>query len=539
MSASSDTTVQAPSRAPWLWIAVLALLVIITRLWMSSAVSWDQNEQLVWSQRLRLGYGPQPPLYTWLQWAVNLVLGPTTLAVVLVKNSLIALTFVFMLLAARQVLPERTAWLAAAGLAWLPGIGWQLLRDQTHTVMLTCAIACTWWLVLRHIRNPRPLGFVWIGLAVAWGILSKYSYALVAVALLVAALTVPAPRRALLSRGFWLAPLVTLTLVAPHAWWVLEHWDKASGSTLDKLHPADTPSRLHGLATGSGDLLAFLLLAVLPWLLMAVYTLGRFWKTPQTSAAPAGSTSSERPSTLPWVEPLLRHYAIVVVGVLALMVLAGASKFDGRWIQPLLLMAPLWVLSRWPQAGDNERGARRYLAACLAMLVLMCSIAMLAPLRDAQRGNGDRLNWQLDAIATSLRQAGFNGQGMILAEHHTTGGVLHMLFPQAKVVVCDADDPGFHLGCAWRKAEKARAKGLPLLQVSTETPAPDAWWWAAWPIGSMPERRVYNLPYRWTDPDQARMKLEFIVYPADPSAAVSTSAAAHPALHASAHNHLQ
>ena len=113
MSASSDTTVQAPSRAPWLWITVLALLVIITRLWMSSAVSWDQNEQLVWSQRLRLGYGPQPPLYTWLQWAVNLVLGPTTLAVVLVKNSLIALTFVFMLLAARQVLPERTAWSSA------------------------------------------------------------------------------------------------------------------------------------------------------------------------------------------------------------------------------------------------------------------------------------------------------------------------------------------------------------------------------------------------------------------------------------------
>ena len=159
-------------RAPWLWIAALALLVVVTRMLMSPAVSWDQNEQLVWSQELALGYGPQPPLYTWLQWALNLVLGPSTLSVVLLKNLLIALSFVFMLLAARQVLPARTAWLAAAGMACLPGIGWQLLRDQTHTVMLTCAICATWWLVLRQLRAPTPIGFVWIGLAAAWGMLS-------------------------------------------------------------------------------------------------------------------------------------------------------------------------------------------------------------------------------------------------------------------------------------------------------------------------------------------------------------------------------
>ena len=57
----------------------------------------------------------------------------------------------------------------------------------------------------------------------------------------------------------------------------------------------------------------------------------------------------------------------------------------------------------------------------------------------------------------------------------------------------------------------------------------------------MPERRIYSLPYRWTDPAQARMQLEFIVYPADASASTSASvsATAHPAMHAFAHNHLQ
>ncbi|WP_133857924.1 glycosyltransferase family 39 protein [Comamonas sp. JUb58] len=491
------------------WIAVLFVLVMASRLLASHGVSWDQNEQLVWSQQLALGYGPQPPLYTWLQWALVGVLGPSTLAVVLLKNSLIALSFFFMLLAARQVLPARQTWLAAAGMTWLPGIAWQLLRDQTHTVMLTCAICATWWLLLRQLRHPRPLGFVYLGLVVAWGMLSKYSYLLVAVTMLLACLSMASTRRALLSRGWWITPLISIALVAPHAWWVLEHWQAASGATLDKLHPAETSSYLSGLAHGLRDLLAFLLVAVLPWLLMARWTSGRFWQQP--AAASGAENNSPTPD---WLVPLLGRYMALVAGSLALMALAGAAKFDGRWIQPLLLVFPLYILARWPALAQSDTSRRRYLLACLGMLVLVWSLALLAPLRDAKRGKGDRLNWQLDLIASTLRQAGYQGQGMVLAEHHTTGGVMRILFPQAKIVVCDADEPGFHMDCAWQAAESARRQHLPWLQISTEDPAPDAWWWAAWPVDAMLQVQEVELPYRWTDPAIEQMQMNFVVSPA-------------------------
>lgn len=491
------------------WIAALFVLVMASRLLASHGVSWDQNEQLVWSQELALGYGPQPPLYTWLQWALVGVLGPSTLAVVLLKNTLIALSFVFMFLAARQVLPARQAWLAAAGMTWLPGIAWQLLRDQTHTVMLTCAICATWWLLLRQLRHPRPLGFVYLGLVVAWGMLSKYSYLLVAVTLLLACLSMASTRRALLSRGWWLTPLISIALVAPHAWWVLEHWQAASGATLDKLHPAETSSYLSGLAHGLRDLLAFLLLAVLPWLLMARMTSGRFWQQP----AEANGAVNNNP-TPEWLVPLLGRYMALVAGSLALMALAGAAKFDGRWIQPLLLIFPLYMLASWPAIAQSAKSRKRYLLACLGMLVLVWSLALLAPLRDAQRGKGDRLNWQLDLIANTLRQAGYQGQGMVLAEHHTTGGVMRILFPQAQIVVCDADEPGFHKDCAWQAAESARKQHMPWLQISTEDPAPDAWWWAAWPVDAMLQVQEAELPYRWTDPAREQMQMNFVVSPA-------------------------
>ncbi|MFG5776798.1 ArnT family glycosyltransferase [Comamonas sp. J-3] len=488
-------------RAPWLWIAALALLVVVTRMLMSPAVSWDQNEQLVWSQELALGYGPQPPLYTWLQWALNLVLGPSTLSVVLLKNLLIALSFVFMLLAARQVLPARTAWLAAAGMACLPGIGWQLLRDQTHTVMLTCAICATWWLVLRQLRAPTPIGFVWIGLAAAWGMLSKYSYLMVVLALLGAALSLPATRRALLSKGWWLAPLIGVLLVAPHAWWVLEHWQQASSATLNKLQPAQTVSRWHGLATGSGFLLSFLALAVLPWLAVAALSFGKFWR------APRGDDAACTPA---WLLPLLKRYVLLVALGLALVVLGGASKLDGRWIQPLLLVVPLWLLARWPAMGSNSACARRYLRICLFLFLLVWSVALYAPLHKARAGHADRLNWPLEQIGATLQHGGFQGQGVVIAEHHTTAGVLRLLFPQARIVVCDmllasAD------GCVAQSMQKARAQRQMVLLITSDDPAPDSWWRASTTDRSVPATTEVRLPFRWTDPAKAALILEYFV----------------------------
>ncbi|MEJ5031517.1 hypothetical protein WH303_20395, partial [Comamonas sp. MYb69] len=73
---SLPTQPPAVDRQALRWIAALFVLVMASRLLASHGVSWDQNEQLVWSQQLALGYGPQPPLYTWLQWALVWVLGP-------------------------------------------------------------------------------------------------------------------------------------------------------------------------------------------------------------------------------------------------------------------------------------------------------------------------------------------------------------------------------------------------------------------------------------------------------------------------------
>ena len=179
------------------WVVAWVML----RLSLSEALKWDYGEQMLWSQQLAWGYGPQPPLYTWLQWGANALLGPSVLALALLKGVLMILTLLFWLLAARIVMPAAWAPFAALGTLLLPVSVWIGVRDVTHTLLVSCSVAAFWWALLRQLQRPTAGGFVALGVAVAAALLSKYNAVLVIAAALLAAASLPAPRRALRAPG--------------------------------------------------------------------------------------------------------------------------------------------------------------------------------------------------------------------------------------------------------------------------------------------------------------------------------------------------
>ena len=71
---------------PLFWLAFFALAHIVVRVAASPALKWDEAEQMLWTQQLSMGYGSQPPLYTWLQWLVNQVVGPSVLSLSVLKH---------------------------------------------------------------------------------------------------------------------------------------------------------------------------------------------------------------------------------------------------------------------------------------------------------------------------------------------------------------------------------------------------------------------------------------------------------------------
>ncbi|MGQ9724580.1 MAG: glycosyltransferase family 39 protein, partial [Tepidimonas sp.] len=250
-----------------LWYAFLAAMAAYfgvhaaVRVLVSPSPELDEAEQLIWTQHRALGYGTQPPLYTWLQALWFDVVGVSVLGLTTFKNGLLWVCHVAVAAALRPIVGTRAAIVAAASMLWLPTIGWESQRDLTHTVLATALAAVGLWLFVRIALHGRWQDYLVFGLVAGAGLLAKYNFMLFLAVLVTAAAGVPALRPRVFTTHTVLSVSVALAVVAPHLLWVLNHWDAASVQTLDKMtaHAGNTAAeRLGGAALA---LLAF----ATPW----------------------------------------------------------------------------------------------------------------------------------------------------------------------------------------------------------------------------------------------------------------------------------
>lgn len=476
-TASATPPSRSPIDHPLFWLLAMTLGHVAVRVAVSPALKWDEAEQMLWSQQLALGYGSQPPLYTWLQWGVNWLVGPSVLALALLKQALLALAYVFMYLAGRELLGPRGAWWASASMLLLPPLGWYSIRDQTHTVLVTAMACAAWWLLLRIVRRPRAADFAWLGLVCGCGLLAKYSFALVMAAMLVAALSVPESRRALVSRGWWWAPLVGVLVVLPHASWLLSHLHDATGETVGKLRIGADRTLGHGLASLLEGLASTLVL----WAGVALWAFrGAWWRG---AAAPA----------LPWAQRVFNRYLVLVVlALLAMVLFAGVTSFKGRWLLPLLCVVPLAAFAARPALQQHPRG-RRYSGAIVVAAVVILIAAGIRPWFSGARGEADELNHPAAELGQALRAAGYDGVSPIVAADHMMAGLLRTRFPQAPVDACTSDEEDVRT-CVAANLARARAAGRGWLLIS-RTDRVEAGWWDKAALAPTEATQTLTLPY--------------------------------------------
>ncbi|ARU06654.1 glycosyl transferase [Comamonas serinivorans] len=471
-------------------------------------MKWDESEQILWSQQLALGYGAQPPLYTWLQWAVIQVLGPSVLALALVKHAAIGLTYVLAWLAARQLLTARGAFWVASGLLLMPPFGWNAVRDLTHTVLVTAMALGLCGAVLRLVQAPRPGHYALVGLFCGLGMMAKYSFALSIGAFFVACLTVPQARRALFQRGWWLAPLVGLLIFAPNGWWVLNHWHEATAATLDKMEISQQVS----VFTGAANLLQITASTLLLWALVVVLAFRGQLRAPLPADADA------RWPWRSWAWPLLGRYLLFVgLAMVAMVVLGDVSNFKERWLLPLVAVVPLAFFVWRPslQADDNPRGGL-YTGAVLVFALIFFAMATARPWVAGARnqdkpGEADELTFPVPELAARLRQAGYDGRGDIVGADHMLAAMMRSEFPQVQARGC-APLPGrTPAACVAQALQQARATGRGLLLVSR---ARDAGWWAAvLPQTGYKEYESMAIPSSKMPVDAAPMPFHFVWVP--------------------------
>lgn len=382
------------------------LAQIVLRLILGGALETDEAEMMVMTPGLRWGYGPQLPLYNWLQVILFDLLGRNLFALALLKNLLLWATYLFVFIGLRLFLPAGLAVAGALSLYLIPDVAWEAQRATTHSNMLLFTSGATLAAFLWMLRSGRWTAYAVLGLTIGLGGLAKYNYWLVPIGLTVAALTIPIWRARIVHPAMVLSlALAALVVGGPYAW-MARNPDLAFSST-GKLAMGNAPGFIEQAASGLGQLAAgALILSALALLVGGIaWLVGR------------GRVAENQPP----VATLFLRAALVVLVLMAIgVVAAGVGNITPRWLLPLVLVAvPGGAV--WLGARLHERGGLLQAGVTFALAVLVLTGLAFDRYKDKARRAVDfaPLPARLAALAPSADTP-------VVAEFFTAGNLARL-----------------------------------------------------------------------------------------------------------------
>ena len=215
-----------PRTGSWRAIVFAATLVRLI-VAASTPLFPDETYYWVWSRHLAAGYFDHPPAVAWLIRAGTLIFGDTPLGVRFGTVLAGTIGIVLMCSSARRVAGERGALLAAIVFAVMPLSAAGLVL-ATPDAPLLAATAATAYALLRVLESPprSRASITWwcaAGVALGAGFCSKYTSALLPLAVFAALLSRRDLRIRLREPGPYLATAIALLVFLPVVIWNAEH----------------------------------------------------------------------------------------------------------------------------------------------------------------------------------------------------------------------------------------------------------------------------------------------------------------------------
>ncbi len=336
------------------------LLEFAVRVLMPDGLRYDESQQAFFSQWLALGYDSQPPLYNWFQTAVVSAFGLSITTIAAVKNFVLLLVYLSYYKLARIVLQDRLfAVIATLSLLTIPQLFWEAQRDLTHTVAQMLAINLLLYGVIKTLKAPSLKTYGVVGLALGLGMLTKYNFALIAVAALVAVWLHPNGRARIFDKRFLLSVAIAAVLFLPHALWLLDNFAVASGRTLGIMEQDAPKGALAKLIQGPFKFLRLAVVIIAPTFVVYCIVFGK-------------SFLRNLRETTVWTRFFDAIFLTIAVIVLVLIVTIGMTALRDRWLLPFLFLVPIYFCLKMQAAGIRpEDFARRFLVVPLVMMLLI------------------------------------------------------------------------------------------------------------------------------------------------------------------------
>lgn len=360
-----------------------------------------------------------PPLYEWLLWAMQQVVGVGLLAHVLLRHLLILIAGLTALAVGRRLLGGRAGGLMLLALfltVWFP---LNFLFWGTHTLLLATA-AFGWCMALvdwRESRDGRSLAA--LTFFAVLGLLAKWSFPLLLVGSALALVADRRGRLALRDRRLLVIPFALLLAAGPVLYAIRLHGGDVVAMSMDNLAGAARPWAARALEAAWRLPVSYLL-----FLLPLAPVVGLCaWRAPKGE----GGTSDA-------ARLLLRLGAILLVGSLVGAVLAGAANLSEHYMYavalPMLVGGVAWAAGRCDTVVLG-----RALAAGAAIVI----IAVLGIRTVGYTAGGFPENKQnkhlvpYPALASELLAKGY-GEAAFIADNNTLAGNLVTFLPAARAM---------------------------------------------------------------------------------------------------------
>ena len=200
-------------------VHVLLWTVILTALKGAQDVHMDVAEAYAWGQKFLLGYGKHPPLAGWVAGVWFRIFPVTDWATYALAMTTVGIGLVICWLIAVRVVDHRRAMFTVAMLALYPIFsfkGFKYNPDLLQLVTLPLVVLA----YLNAFEKRTVRAGLWLGLAAALALMTKYWVLTMIGAIGLAALIHPDRMRFLRSPAPWVAFAAGFIAMLPHLWWL-------------------------------------------------------------------------------------------------------------------------------------------------------------------------------------------------------------------------------------------------------------------------------------------------------------------------------
>jgi hypothetical protein len=219
-----------------------------------------------------------PPLYEWLLWGVQQVVGPGPLSYLILRYALIATTgILFTVALLRTVASARLAAAFSLSLVLFFWFGWEIHQSVSHTLALLATVLALFIAALAFAERRTTGRALLLGLIAGVGLMAKWSFLLVLLSLGMALAVTPETRRIFREPRTLLVLAGAVLPILPFATWLATiDPDLVGRRTMPPGRALSLDQALQGLAA----FITGIPLVFLPWIAFVLFFAWRFRPVP-------------------------------------------------------------------------------------------------------------------------------------------------------------------------------------------------------------------------------------------------------------------